>query len=512
METFALQMQGITKEFPGVKALDNVTFSVRKGEIHALCGENGAGKSTLMKILSGVYPAGTYTGKIFINGQDVSFKSIKESQKAGVSIIYQELALVGEMSIAENIFLGHDLMRKKIIDWNKINAEAQKWLSYIGLNIDPQTRLGELSVGKQQLIEITKALTNNADILILDEPTAALTESDVEILKGILRDLRSKGVTCIYISHKLGEVMSLADTVTILRDGKTISTNPISEMSEDKIITKMVGRELTELFPYEAHELGETILDVKNYSVFENNTGKTVINNVSFSLKKGEILGFSGLMGAGRTELFTSIFGGFNGKKQGVVEIDGKKTSIQKPADAIQAGLAYVSEDRKRYGLVLGMDITKNSTLVALNKVMKLKIIDSALEVKMADEITKKMKLKAPNLEAKVSQLSGGNQQKVVLSKWLLNNPKILILDEPTRGIDVGAKYEIYKIINELVQQGVAIIIVSSELPEVMGLSDRIIVMSEGRITGEFLRDDATQEKIMTCATGGKSLEQPIVN
>ncbi|MBO0958703.1 xylose ABC transporter ATP-binding protein [Neobacillus sp. MM2021_6] len=512
MEAFALQMEGITKEFPGVKALDDVTFSVRKGEIHALCGENGAGKSTLMKILSGVYPTGTYNGKIRINGQEVSFKSIKESQKAGVSIIYQELALVGEMSVAENIFLRHDLMRKKIIDWHKIHAEAQKWLSYIGLNIDPQTKLGELSVGKQQLIEIVKALTNNTEILILDEPTAALTESDVEVLKGILRDLRSKGVTCIYISHKLGEVMSLADTVTILRDGKTISTDPIADMSEEKIIEKMVGRELTELFPYEEHKIGDNILEVKNYSIFDNKTGKTVIDNVSFSLKKGEILGFSGLMGAGRTELFTGIFGGLKGKKQGVVMIDGKETNIKMPADAIHAGLAYVSEDRKRYGLVLGMDITKNSTLVALNKVMKLNIIDTALEVKRSDEITKKMKLKAPNLEAKVSQLSGGNQQKVVLSKWILNNPKILILDEPTRGIDVGAKYEIYKIINELVEQGVAIVIISSELPEVLGLSDRILVMAEGKITGEFLRNEATQEKIMTCATGGVRLEQPNIN
>ncbi|MBT2734019.1 xylose ABC transporter ATP-binding protein [Bacillus sp. ISL-7] len=506
MEAFGLQMQGITKEFPGVKALNNVTFSVGKGEIHALCGENGAGKSTLMKILSGVYPNGTYSGKILINGKEVSFKSIKESQLAGVSIIYQELALVGEMSIAENIFLGHDLMRRKVIDWNKINTEAQKWLQYIGLDIDPETKVNQLTVGKQQLIEITKALTHNTDILILDEPTAALTESDVEILKVILMDLRSKGVTCIYISHKLGEVMALADSVTILRDGQTIGTYPISEMNEDKIIAKMVGRELTELFPYEPRKIGETVLEVNNYSVFDKHTNRTIIKNASFKLKKGEILGISGLMGAGRTELFTSLFGGLPGKRQGRVVINGKETNIQKPADAIKAGLAYVSEDRKRYGLVLGMDIAKNSTLVALNKVIKLNVIDSALEVKKADEITRKMKLKAPNLEAKVSQLSGGNQQKVVLSKWILNDPKILILDEPTRGIDVGAKYEIYKIINELAEQGVGIVIISSELPEVLGMSDRILVMSEGEITGEFSRDEATQEKIMACATGGIKL------
>ena len=416
------------------------------------------------------------------------------------------------MTVAENLFLSHDLMRSNIIDWNRIYAEAKKWLNHIGLDIDPQTKVGDLTVGKQQLIEITKALTKKTDILILDEPTAALTESDVEILINLLNDLRSNGVTCIYISHKLGEVMSLADSVTILRDGQTISTDPINELSEEKIVTKMVGRELTELFPHEDHPISnENILEVQNYSTFDDK-GKKIIDDVSFSLKKGEILGFSGLMGAGRTELFISLFGGFKGKKTGTVLVDGKNTNIHKPADAIKEGLAYVSEDRKRYGLVLGMDITKNTTLTALNKVMKLKVIDHALEVKIADDITKKMKLKAPNLEAKVGQLSGGNQQKVVLSKWLLNEPKILILDEPTRGIDVGAKYEIYKIINELVNQGVGIVIISSELPEVLGMSDRILVMSEGKITGEFQREEATQEKIMTCATGGNIREQSTTN
>lgn len=504
MGNYALQMKAITKEFPGVRALDNVTFSVRKGEIHALCGENGAGKSTLMKILSGVYPQGTYDGKILINGENVQFKSIKESQNAGVAIIYQELALVEEMTVAENLFLSHDLMRAKIIDWNKIYAEAQKWLDHIGLDIDPQTKVRELTVGKQQLIEIAKALTRKTDILILDEPTAALTESDVDILMNLLNDLRKKGVTCIYISHKLGEVMALADSVTIIRDGQSVSTDSIEALSEEKIITKMVGRELTELFPYEIRAIShENIVDVKNYSV-TNSVGKKVIDNVSFTLKKGEILGFSGLMGAGRTELFISLFGGLKGNQTGTVLIDGKETNIKSPADAIKDGLAYVSEDRKRYGLVLGMDITKNTTLAALNKMMKIKVIDNALEVKSAGDITYKMNLKAPNLEALVGQLSGGNQQKVVLSKWLLTNPKVLILDEPTRGIDVGAKYEIYKIINELANQGVGIVIISSELPEVLGMSDRIIVMAEGEITGEFLREEATQEKIMTCATGGK--------
>ncbi|UFJ40287.1 xylose ABC transporter ATP-binding protein [Brevibacillus humidisoli] len=500
---YALQMKGITKEFPGVRALDNVTFSVRKGEIHALCGENGAGKSTLMKILSGLYPSGTYEGQIVINGSEVAFRTIKESQDAGVAIIYQELALVPEMTVAENIFLSHELMRRPLIDWNQLYAEAQKWLDQMGLEIDPETKVGDLTVGKQQLVEITKALTKKADLLILDEPTAALTESDVEILKSILRELKARGVTCIYISHKLGEVMELADAVTVLRDGKTISTDPIDQLTEEKIITKMVGRELTELFPYQRRAVGPTIMDVKNYSVTKADTGKTVIHNVSFSLNRGEILGISGLMGSGRTELFTSLFGGFNGKQQGTVKIEGREAAIRTPADAIRAGLAYVSEDRKRYGLVLGMDIIQNSTLASLRKVMKFRVIDDALEVKHADQMTRKMKLKAADLKAKVSQLSGGNQQKVVLSKWLLNDPKILILDEPTRGIDVGAKYEIYKIINELAEQGVGIVLISSELPEVLGMSDRILVMCEGSITGELSREEATQEKIMAYATGG---------
>ena len=506
MSNYALQMKNITKEFPGVKALDMVTFSVNKGEIHALCGENGAGKSTLMKVLSGVYPKGEYTGEIIINGNRVDFKNIKESQDAGVAIIYQELALVPEMSVAENIFLSSDYMTKGVVKWHEMYAEAQKSLKQIGLDIDPQMRLGDLTVGKQQLVEIAKALTKNADILILDEPTAALTESDVKILVNLLKELRRKGVTCIYISHKLNEVMELADTVTVLRDGQTVSTNSISELTEDKIVKKMVGRELTELFPYEERTLGEEILSVKDYKFTHAHTGEDLVKNATFNLKKGEILGVAGLMGAGRTELFTSLFGGYPGNVEGIITIDGKATNIKKPSDAIAEGLAYVSEDRKRYGLVLGMEITKNSTMAALQKVMPKGIIDSALEYKEAERLNRKMNLKAPTLEAKVSQLSGGNQQKVVLSKWLFTNPKVLILDEPTRGIDVGAKYEIYKIINELASQGVGIVIISSELPEVLGMSDRVIVMQEGKVTGELTREEANQEKIMKFATMGSGM------
>ncbi|WP_138419511.1 xylose ABC transporter ATP-binding protein [Aquibacillus sediminis] len=511
MTEYALQMENITKEFPGVKALDNVTFSVRKGEIHALCGENGAGKSTLMKVLSGVYPSGDYDGNIKINGEEVEFKNIKESQEAGVAIIYQELALVPEMTVGENIFLSSALMRKKVIDWNEIYAQSQYWLDQVGLDIDPQMKLGELTVGKQQLIEIVKALTKHAEILILDEPTAALTESDVEILVRILRDLQKKGVTCIYISHKLGEVLRLADSVTVLRDGQTVSTDPIGDLSEDKIVNKMVGRTLDEFFPYEERQIGKDILEVNNYA-FTSVSGEKVAAEVSFSLKRGEILGISGLMGAGRTELFTSLFGGYPGKQTGEVKIDGEAVNIKKPSDAIEAGLAYVSEDRKRYGLILGMEITKNSTLAALKKVMPKHIIDSALEMKHAQELTDKMNLKAPTLEATVNQLSGGNQQKVVLSKWLFTNPKVLILDEPTRGIDVGAKYEIYKIINELADQGVGIIMISSELPEILGMSDRILVMSEGIISGELSREEATQEKIMKYATTRREQRESAIN
>lgn len=503
MSHFALEMKGITKEFPGVKALDNVTFAVKKGEIHALCGENGAGKSTLMKVLSGVYPTGTYEGEILINGQKMDFKNIKESQAAGISIIYQELALVEDLSIAENLFLGHDLMRKSIINWNEIYKQSFGVLKKVGLDIDPQTKISQLTVGKQQLVEIAKAFTKKTDLLILDEPTAALTESDVSLLVKLLNELRDQGVTCIYISHKLGEVMEIADSVTILRDGQTIATEMIKDMTEEKIITKMVGRKLTELFPYESREIGhENLLEVINYSAYDQ-SGKSIVSNINFNLKKGEIIGFSGLMGAGRSELFISLFGALNGRNEGVVKINGNSVSIKQPLDAIKAGLAYVSEDRKRYGLILGMDIIKNTTLIALDRVTKLNIINQALEVKNAHDISQQMKLKAPNLDIEVGKLSGGNQQKVVLSKWIMNNPKILILDEPTRGIDVGAKYEIYKIMNLLLKQGVGIILISSELPEVLGMSDRVFVMNQGRITGEFTRDEVTQEKVMTSATGG---------
>lgn len=504
---FVLQMINITKEFPGVKALENVNFKVKKGEIHALCGENGAGKSTLMKVLSGVYPYGTYTGKIIINDEEVQFNDIKASQEAGVAIIYQELALVPEMTVAENIFLGSNLMRNKIIDWEKLYSESMKWLELMGLDIDPQTRLKDLTVGKQQLIEIAKALTQNANILILDEPTSALTESEAEILFEILNKLKNQGVSSIYISHKLDEVFAIADTVTVLRDGRTISTDPIERLTENDIVSKMVGRELTEFYPYEERQIGEEVLRVNNYSFYDKETQEELVSNVSFVLRKGEILGVSGLMGAGRTELFISLFGGYSGKKHGEVYIDGELVHLNKPIDSINKGLAYVSEDRKRYGLVPEMNIIKNTTLASLKKVKRSQLLDEDLELEISEKYAKKMNLKAHSLEALVGQLSGGNQQKVVLSKWLLTDPKILILDEPTRGIDVGAKFEIYKVIVDLAKQGVGIVIISSELQEVLGMSDRILVMAEGSIAGELARSEATQEKIMKLATMGSGTQ-----
>ncbi|SEO26234.1 xylose ABC transporter ATP-binding protein [Amphibacillus marinus] len=501
MTDFVLEMKDITKTFPGVKALDQVSFSVKTGEIHALCGENGAGKSTLMKVLSGVYPDDSFAGAIFINGEQMAFKSIKASQEAGIAIIYQELALVPEMTVAENLFLSSDQMKQPFINWQMLYADAQYWLKQVGLAIDPERRLADLTVGKQQLVEIAKALTRNARIVILDEPTAALTESDVAVLMKLLKALKHKGVTCIYISHKLNEVMEIADTVTVLRDGQTVSTDPITVLTEERIVTKMVGRELSELFPYQKRKLGKEILSVNQFQFKRKFDQEVLVEQASFSLRSGEILGVSGLMGAGRTELFTSLFGGYEGHYSGQIMIDGREVIIRKPADAIKSGIAYVSEDRKKYGLILEMDIAKNATLAALKKVMSNQLINKALEVKKSEELTRKMKVKAHSLEAQVGTLSGGNQQKVVLSKWLFTTPKVLILDEPTRGIDVGAKYEIYKIINQLAENGVAIVIISSELPEVLGLSDRILVMSERGITASLSRAEANQEVIMKYAT-----------
>jgi ABC-type sugar transport system ATPase subunit len=501
---YILEMQNITKEFPGVLALKNVSFQVERGEIHALCGENGAGKSTLMKILSGIYPYGTYSGDIIINGRIQQFHSIKDSENASIAIINQELSVIKNLNIGENIFLGNEPHRLGIINWPKLYYETRHWLKEVGLALSPETKVMNLGVGHQQLVEIAKALSRKAQILILDEPSAALTEHEVANLMGILRRLRANGVTCIYISHKLNELLEIADRVTVLRDGETIATTSIAATSEADLITMMVGREITDRFPQIKCVCGDTVMEVNNYNVFEPDfPHRQLVFNASLQARSGEVLGIAGLMGAGRTELISSIFGGYLGPHDGEVRIDGRPVAIKTPFDAYHNGLALVSEDRKRYGLVLGQDVQTNLTLASLDAFCRYGCINFNEEIKQSKESVQVLQIKTPSLTTKINNLSGGNQQKVVLGKCLLTRPKVLILDEPTRGIDVGAKFEIYNIINQLKAKGVAIIMISSELPEVLGMSDRILVMREGRINGEFLTNEANPEKIMAAATGG---------
>src|SRR5438128_890866 len=455
MSEYLLEMRNITKEFPGVRALENVTFQSREGEIHALVGESGAGKSTLMKILSGFYPYGTYTGDIVLEGQVQKFDRVRDSEHAGIAIIYQELALVKQMTIAENIFLGSELCKGKgIINWNETFQRTAKALKEVGLKLSPASRIIDLGVGSQQLVEIAKALTKEARVLILDEPTAALTETEADNLLKILDSFRAQGVSCIYISHRLKEVARIADRITVLRDGRTVVTDAKTAMPEDRMIQNMVGRPLTNMFPRRPRVLGETVLEVKNWTVQNPLTNDVAVNDVSFEVRKGEIVGIAGLMGAGRTELVMSLFGVWGKKKSGEVRLGGKPIEIHGARDAIRAGLSLVSEDRKRYGLILGMDVKENSTLASLQRISKLGIINKNEEIKWSDKYVKELRTKTPNLEQRVGNLSGGNQQKVVLAKWLLTQPKVLILDEPTRGIDVGAKVEIYNIMNDLVDDG----------------------------------------------------------
>jgi D-xylose transport system ATP-binding protein len=505
MTAYALEMEEIIKEFPGVKALNRVSFKVKKGEIHALCGENGAGKSTLMKVLSGLYPTGTYEGTIKIDGQVKRFERIKDAEEAGIAIIYQELALVKELTIGENIFLGREPRKGPGIDWDRLFFESRKWLKEVGLNVTPDTKIHSLGIGQQQLVEIARALSKNASILILDEPTAALTESEVETLIRILNELRDRGVTCIYISHKLNEVFALADTITVLRDGRSIDTRPTEELTEEMVISLMVGRELTELFPRVEHTPGDVVLEVRRLNAFDGDEpSKQVLHDVHLHVRKGEIVGVAGLMGAGRTELATAIFGGYEGKTEGEILVNGKLVRLQSPLDGIRNGIALVSEDRKRYGLVLDQSIKNNISLASLKKLSKHSVIDANEEIRSSNRYVSELMIKTPSIETAVGTLSGGNQQKVVLGKWLLTEPQVLILDEPTRGIDVGAKYEIYNLMNRLVAQGMAILMISSELPEVLGMSDRIYVMSEGKVAAEYDWREATQEKIMQAATGGR--------
>jgi len=497
-----LEMKNITKEFPGVKALDDVNLVVKKGTIHALVGENGAGKSTLMKVLSGIYPHGSYSGEILYNGEECRFTKIKDSEGEGIVIIHQELALVPYMSIGENMFLGNEKGKAFAIDWGKTYAEADKYLAAVGLSESSRTLIKDIGVGKQQMVEIAKALSKHAKLLILDEPTSSLNESDSKALLDLLLKFKEEGMTSIIISHKLNEVSYVADDITVLRDGKTIETlhKGVDDISEDRIIRGMVGREIADRFP-KRHgvEIGDVSMEVKDWTVYHPiYREKKVVDNVSLHVKKGEVLGISGLMGAGRTELAMSIFGRSYGSNiSGELYISGEKVKLNSVKDAIKHKLAYVTEDRKGNGLILSNPITTNTTLANLPGVSNHGIIDTDKEYGVAEEYRAKLSTKCTGVVQNVGNLSGGNQQKVLLAKWMFADPDILILDEPTRGIDVGAKYEIYCIINQLVSEGKSVIMISSELPEILGMSDRIYVLNEGAVVGEFDREEATQEKIM---------------
>jgi putative multiple sugar transport system ATP-binding protein len=505
MNTPLLEMKNITKEFPGVKALNNVSFQVADGEIHCLVGENGAGKSTLMKVLSGVYPYGTYSGDIYLGGNILQFSGIRDSEKAGIAIIYQELALIPEMSVYENIYLGNEIKKGVQIDWNETIKQAGAALEKVRLKVNPSTKVKDLGVGKQQLVEIAKALSRDVKLLILDEPTSALNEDDCENLFELLGGLKQHGVTCILISHKLREVIRIADSVTVLRDGQTICTldTKKGEVSENALIKNMVGREIDNIYPRRTRiPSDEVVLEVKNWNAYDPNLGRAILKNVSFKIKKSEIVGFAGLMGSGRTELALSLFGNPGGYQiKGEMQVNGEKKHFSHPREAINAGLAYVTEDRKGDGLILIQDVKQNITLANLHDISNRGVIDGNLEVKIANEYKKNLDIKTPSIEQKVVNLSGGNQQKVSLAKWLFVKPDILILDEPTRGIDVGAKFEIYTIMTRLVEEGMSIIMISSELPEILGMSDRVYIVSEGRVTGELPIESATQEKIMQLAT-----------
>ena len=498
-----LEMRHITKEFPGVKALDDVSLEVRRGEIHALVGENGAGKSTLMNVLSGIYPFGSYTGDIMYDGKVCHFQKIRDSEKAGIVIIHQELALVPYLSIAENMFLGNERGSAINIDWNETYAKADELLAIVGLRESSHTLIKDLGIGKQQLVEIAKALSKNVKLLILDEPTASLNESDSMKLLNLLKEFKSHGVTSIIISHKLNEIAYVADQITIIRDGAVIETLDMAQQKVDeaRIIRGMVGRELTNRFPKrESHVQDEVVLEVEHWSVQHAlYSDRTVVDDVSFKLKKGEVVGIAGLMGAGRTEFAMSIFGKSYGNSiRGTLKIRGKEVVLTNERDAIKHGLSYVTEDRKGNGLILSNPIRVNTTLARLDKVSHHHILDLDLEYKVAGVMKEKLGVKSPSVEQTVGNLSGGNQQKVLLAKWMFAEPDIMILDEPTRGIDVGAKYEIYCIINDLVAAGKSVVMISSEMPEVLGMCDRIYVMSQGKIVGEMDASSATQERIMS--------------
>ena len=500
-----LEMRSITKEFPGVKALADVSITVRAGEIHAICGENGAGKSTLMKVLSGVYPYGTYDGEILLYGEEQRFKDIAASEHAGIAIIHQELALIPELSVTENIFLGNEIQRAGRIDWKAQKERAIELLARVGLSEDPDVQIKTLGVGKQQLIEIAKALNKDVKLLILDEPTAALNENDSQHLLDLILGLKAKGIASIMISHKLNEIEQIADEITIIRDGRTVETLDISrgEINEDRIIRGMVGRSLESRYPDRTPEIGEVFFEVKDWWVQHPTVPeRMVVKGSNINVRRGEVVGIAGLMGAGRTEFAMSIFGRSYGTYlSGTLIKDGQEVALHDVASAIKHGLAYVSEDRKVLGLNL-LDTIKRSVVAAkLSKIAKRGVVDARAEFAVAEEYRKALRIKTPSVEEGVGKLSGGNQQKVVLAKWMFTDPDLLILDEPTRGIDVGAKYEIYAIINQLAAQGKGVIVISSELPELLGISDRIYTVFEGRVTDCIPADQATPEDLMRSMT-----------
>lgn len=507
-----LEMRHITKRFPGVIALDDVTLTVRRGEIHAICGENGAGKSTLMKVLSGVYPHGSYEGDIVFDGAEVKFSGIRQSEEAGIVIVHQELALIPELSIAENIFLGNEQSTKGVIDWVDTNRRARLIMEKVGLVEEPETKIKELGVGKQQLVEIAKALAKNVKLLILDEPTSALNETDSQDLLKLMDGLRGRGITCIMISHKLNEIEQISDSLTVIRDGKTITTmDHEAGFNEDSIIKAMVGRSLDSRFPDHEPQVGEVLFKVRDWTVEHPRIpGRLSSKHASFEVRAGEIVGFAGLMGAGRTELMRSLFGeGFGRKISGEAWVHGKRANLSTVRKAIHAGLAYVPEDRKTLGLNLLDSIKRTTVSAALSKISPRGVVDRFKEQEVAEDYRKRLRTKTSTVDSGVTTLSGGNQQKVVLSKWLFTDPQVLILDEPTRGIDVGAKYEIYAIIQQLAAQGRAVVVVSSELPELLGLSDRIYTIFEGAITGELPREDANQENLMRLMTSDRHSAAP---
>jgi len=498
-----LERSSITKSFPGVKALDGVSFDLNHGEIHALVGENGAGKSTLIKILAGVYPYPEYGGEILLDGSARRFGSVRDAENAGIAVIYQELSLVKGLNVAENIFLGREPRRFGVINWEELYSRAQTLLTNLHLALDPRTPVQNLGIGQQQLVEIAKALSQDARILVLDEPTAALTDTEIETLFGILNKLRERGVAMIYISHKLDEVFQISNRITVLRDGRTISTDATSDLDEARVIARMVGREVNQIFPEAKHDRGEVVFEVRNIIVEDPSVpGKLLVDHVGFAAREGEVLGIAGLMGSGRSELLMAIFGAHPGRKSAEIEVAGQPIEINQPSDAIKHGIGFVTEDRKRYGLILDQTILRNMTLAGLRKLSGRFITNEDAEAAAGQRSATELRIKATSVFTVAGTLSGGNQQKVVLAKWLLTNPRVLFLDEPTRGIDVGAKQEIYLQINQLAERGLAIVLVSSELPEVLGLSDRIIVLHEGRLTGEFTRAEATPEAVMSCATG----------